>query len=187
MGGDRDRCRCRGRSGFRRRAERRPSIIERRWVGRCSLPRLPCTAYAVDRITARTRGPHVDRCWNVFAGGIGGDVLLRLALAPTALVAIAAKPSARRPDPCREPNDPGRVGDRHGDRCRAGWYRYSVMVIGALTMASVLAERRSTSISSDRVRLGVGGGMRLPCRPRWRARPRLRHRRSSSPISTISC
>ena len=41
----------------------------------------------------------------------------------------------------------------------AGWYRYSVMVIGALTMASALTDRRSTNISSDRVRLGVGGAL----------------------------
>jgi hypothetical protein len=93
-----------------------------------------------------------------FAGTIGQQVLARLALVPTALIAIAAIVGARRrPTGYRMilVASVSAIAIVAG----AGWYRFSILIIGLLTLASAVPGSGSTNSGSDRVRIGLGGGL----------------------------
>lgn len=95
-----------------------------------------------------------------FAGSPGNLMLPRLALVPTALVALAAivGPGGRLRIGLPAFLAASVVGATIV--AGAGWYRFSVLIIGLLTVASALPVRASTKLAgSDRVRLGFGGGL----------------------------
>ncbi len=93
-----------------------------------------------------------------FAGTIGQQVVARLALAPTALLAIAAIvgprlwPTGSRMILVASVSATAIVAG-------AGWYRFSILIIGLLTLASAFTGTGATNSGPDRVRVGFGGGL----------------------------
>ncbi len=93
-----------------------------------------------------------------FAGTLGEQVLARLALVPTALIAIAAIVGPRR-WPTGYRMILVALVSATAIVAGAGWYRFSILVIGLLTLASTVPGTGSTNSGSDRVRIGFGGGL----------------------------